>query len=127
MNDRPPAPGRLRYIALLSAQLGYPEPYISTDKQAIEELNALLAEKKRRQMLKQNPLAKAIHNTLASHGEGLYYDIIASIVQRDYPELHATPRRVLTLLQSRRDLFRRITAGTYFLAGKMEGRTYPLE
>lgn len=124
--ERPPSPGRLRYIALLSSELGYPEPRIDNDAQAVKELNALLAEKKRRQTLKQNAFAKAIYNTLAWHGEGLHYEIITRIVQHDYPKLNTTQQKVLATLSTRRDLFRKVSAGVYFLAGKTEGRTYPL-
>ena len=125
-NDKPPEPGRLRYIAILSSQLGYPEPHVRNDREAKQELVALLAEKKKRLVLKQSPLAKAIYNMLAWEGEAMNYVSITNTLKRDYQQLRADNERVLAFLQSRKDLFRRITAGTYFLAGKLEGQTYPL-
>lgn len=124
--NRPPTPGRLRYIALLSAELGYLEPRIANDGEAIRELNALLAEKRRRQILKQNAFAKALYNEMAWKGTALNYVELTVTVKNSYPQLHATEKSVLALLSSRKDLFRRVSAGTYFLASKMEGRTYPL-
>lgn len=124
--NRPPTPGRLRYIALLSAELGYLEPRIANDGEAIRELNALLAEKKRRQALKQSAFAKAVYNTLAWRGTSMDYVLLTDTLKQDYPQLNVNEKKVLALLQGRKDLFRRVTAGTYFLAGKLEGRNYPL-
>jgi hypothetical protein len=71
-------------------------------------------------------LAKAIYNTLARSGWALHCEVITGIVQRDYPDLHATDQKVLAVLKRKKNLFRKVREGVYFLAGKEEGFTYPL-
>jgi hypothetical protein len=121
-----PTPGQLRYIALLTIQLGLPEPHITTFDQAREEIAALLAEKRKRQVLKTDDLSHAIYNTLAWEGKSMSYIDITKIFKEKYPWLRATESVVLARLQGKKDLFARITADRYFLKGKVEGQHYPL-
>lgn len=121
-----PTPGQLHYIALLTLELGLPEPHITTFDQAREEIAALLAEKRKRQVLKADDLSRVIYNTLAWEGKSMSYIDIAKIFKEKYPWLHATESKVLAKLQGRKDLFMRITADRYFLKGRLEGQKYPL-
>lgn len=71
-------------------------------------------------------LAIACYNALANHGIAVHYTILGKMVRRYYkPEI--TDQQVLSCLSRYKDLFRRLEdyPGSYFLAGKKEGQTYP--
>ena len=124
-DDRDPTPGQLRYIALLTAELKMPEPTVRSYGEAGRMIRELQAERTYRRRVKSDRLARACYNALAAHGIAVHYTILTLMVQRDYPELKTTERKVLACLSWRTDLFKKEDIGVYFLAGKSEGRTYP--
>jgi len=124
-DDRDPTPGQLRYIAKLSAAARRPEPSVRSYGEAGRMIRELEAEVAFQRRVKSDALARACYNTLATHGEALHYDIITSMVQSRNPSTRVTKARVLACLNWRKELFRKVDTGVYFLASKSEGRTYP--
>lgn len=120
-----PTPGQIRYISILSAQLGMPEPSVRSYAEAGRMIRELENEKSFRKRVKSNALALACHNALATHGRAVHYTILTKMVQNQHPELRTTDSKVLAILSWRRDIFRKVDTGVYFLANKSEGRTYP--
>jgi len=118
-------PGQRRYIAILSAGLKMPEPDVRSYGEAGRMIRELEAERSFRKRVKSNALMRACYNSLATHGEALHYEILTRMVQDRHPELKATANSVLAILSMRRDAFRKVDTGVYFLASKSEGRTYP--
>ncbi len=74
---------------------------------------------------KQDELAIACYNVMATHGIAVYYDIVVRMVQDRYTELQTTEGKVLSVLNRRTDLFVKQEVGVYWLTGKSEGTTYP--
>ena len=120
-----PTPGQIRYISILSAQLGMPEPSVRSYAEAGRMIRELETERNFRKRVKSNALVRACYNALAAHGIAVHYTILTLMVQRDHPELKTTERKVLAILSWRRDIFGKKDTGVYFLASKSEGRTYP--
>ncbi len=124
-DDRYATPGQLKYIARLSARAGEPEPSVRSYGEAGRMIRALEAEIAFQRRVKSDALTRACYNTLAAHGEALHYDIITSTIQSRNPSTRLTKARVLACLNWRKDLFRKVDTGVYFLASKSEGRSYP--
>jgi len=124
-DDRRATPGQLRYIAKLSARAGMPEPSVRSYGEAGLKIRQLEAEVAFQRRVKSDALARACYNTLAGHGEALHYDVLTSMVQSRNPSTRVTKARVLACLNWRKDLFRKVDTGVYFLASNSEGRTYP--
>ena len=123
--EQNPTPGQIRYIAILTRDLGMPEPSVRSFGEAGRMIRELEAERTYRRRVKSNPLARACYNALASHGIAVHYTILTSMVISQRLELKATDSKVLAILNIRRDLFKKVDVGVYFLASKSEGRSYP--
>lgn len=120
-----PTPGQIRYIAQLSMRLGKPEPDVRSYAEAGRMIRELEAEDKYRKRVRSNALALACHNALATHGISVHYTVLTLMVQGQHPELKTTDSKVLAILNWRKDIFRKVDTGVYFLASKSEGRAYP--
>ncbi len=102
-----------------------PEPTVFSYGEAGRMIQELKAEGAYRRKVKSNPLARACYNALASHGIAVHYSILTSMVISQHLELRATDNKVLAILNWRRDLFKKVDVGVYFLASKSEGKSYP--
>lgn len=120
-----PTPGQRRYISILSAELGMAEPDVRGYGEAGRMIRELETEKAYRKRVKSDKLARACYNALATHGIAVHYTILTKMVQSQHAELITTDSKVLAILNWRRDVFRKVDIGVYFLASKSEGRTYP--
>ncbi len=123
--EQGPTPGQIRYIARLTRDLKMPEPTVLSFGEAGRMIQELKAEGAYRRKVKSNPLARACYNALASHGIAVHYSILTSMVISQHLELRATDNKVLAILNWRRDLFKKVDVGVYFLASKSEGKSYP--
>ena len=120
-----PTPGQRRYIAILSAELRMPEPDVRSYGEAGRMIRELETERSFRKRVKANALVRACYNALASHGIAVHYTILTSMVISQHLELKTTDSKVLAVLNMRRDIFKKVDTGVYFLASKSEGRSYP--
>ena len=123
--DQKPTPGQIRYIAILTRDLKMPEPTVVSFGEAGRMIKELEAERAHRRRVKSDPLARACYNSLASHGKAVHYTVLTSMVISQHLELKTTDNKVLAILNWRRDLFRKVDVGVYFLASKSEGEVCP--